>query len=41
MLVTVKDACVRVVRVPADKVTVNTPFVRVGGEVVAPLVMPE
>jgi len=40
MLVHVKDACVPAVRVPADKVTVSTPFVKVGGEVVAPPVIP-
>jgi hypothetical protein len=41
MLVSEKDAGVPAVRVPAEKVTVNTPLVRVGAEVVAPLVMPE
>jgi len=41
MLVHEKDAGVPAVRVPAEKVTVNTPLVRVGAEVVAPLVMPE
>jgi hypothetical protein len=41
MLVTVKDAGERAVRVPAEKVTVNTPPARVGAEVTAPLVMPE
>jgi len=40
MLVHVKDACVPAVRVPADNVTVNTPFVRVGAEVVAPPEIP-
>jgi len=41
MLVHVNDAWVPEARVPAEKVTVNTPPVRVGAEVVAPLVMPE
>jgi len=40
MLVTVKDAAWRAVRVPAEKVTVNTPPARVGAAVAAPLVMP-
>ncbi len=40
MLVTEKDACVPAVRVPAEKVTVNTPPVRVGAAVAAPLAMP-
>jgi len=37
MLVHVNDAAVPAVRLPAERVTVNTLFVRVGAEVVAPL----
>jgi len=40
MLVHVNDAWVPAVRVPAEKVTVNTPPVRVGAAVAAPLAMP-